>query len=78
MDIEDRNWEKLPQDGGQIIEVSYSADYENGLMYMRMHDKNIEHIKYYSAVLIQSTENDDYQPQNGILPKVGNWKELED
>jgi hypothetical protein len=74
----------MPQDGGQIVDVTYAVDDDWSYLYCRTEDQS-EHPGSADRLSIQRIQIDDdadpadsdFQPQNGVLPKtVGEWETL--
>jgi hypothetical protein len=65
------HWQVMPQDQGQIVEVSYAEDGEEGYLYRRVYDQHDR-----SEVIYRAKYNWDepwadtpFEPWNGIVPE---------
>lgn len=62
------SYDTLPQDGGQIVMVSY-CHHEDGYLYCRSYDQSDK-----TLTITRSEVSDDsetaYEPQNGLLPET--------
>ncbi len=67
---ENLTWHQLPRDAGQIVDVTYAADWENSTLYRRTHDRSDGEQSIESAAITGG----EFQPWNGILPTVGEWR----
>ena len=74
--IEELDFQMMPCDGGQIVEISYACD-ENGV-YRRCHDRSDRSISYDFASYRKRAEESDlkFEPQNGRLPKHNKWQRV--
>jgi len=70
MTHETLTWHQLPRDAGQIVDVTYAVDWENGTLYRRTHDRSDGGQRLEAATIVDG----EFQPQNGILPVVGEWR----
>lgn len=87
MTIEDADklsYHQMPQDGGQIVSVTYAVDEDWSYLYCRAEDQS-ELPGSADRVSIQRAEIDDsadpaeseFEPQNGSLPATtGEWESL--
>lgn len=65
----------LPQDGGQIVAVSY-CHHEDGYLYCRSYDQSDKSLTISRAIVDEDSET-GYEPQNGILPEtIGDDEEM--
>ena len=62
----------LPEDAGQIVEISYAADWENELLYRRTTDRADGATTLAVAIIVCG----DFAPQNNALPEVGQWTQI--
>ena len=62
----------LPEDAGQIVEISYAADWENELLYRRTTDRANGTTTLAVAIIVCG----DFAPQNNMLPEVGQWTQI--
>lgn len=70
MQNETMTWAQLPSDGGQIVDVHYAVDWESGTLYRRSHDRSDGTVTMEMAAITGG----EYEPQNGILPTVDEWR----
>lgn len=75
MTHENLTWHQLPSDAGQIVDVTYAADWESGsgTLYRRTHDRSDGAQGIESAAITGG----DFEPWNGILPMHGEWATVE-
>lgn len=64
-------WHQLPKDAGQAVDVKYSIDWENGMLWRRTEDGNDGAVSLEMARILPG--EDAFEPWNGVLPKVGKW-----
>ena len=70
--IESLDWHQLPQDGGQIVSVTYAAD--ETYLYRRTIDRSDGRLTIERAERLD--DEDDFEPWNGLLPSHGPWEDL--
>lgn len=72
--IDSLNFQMMPQDGGQIVEVSYACD-EDGV-WCRNYDRSDRSTEYYFAsYYARATEAAlAFEPWNGKLPRHNKWR----
>jgi hypothetical protein len=64
----------LPADQGQIVEIAYACDFESGLLIRRAIDRSeSDAAACYAQAEIDMDGATSFEPQNGILPDVGEW-----
>jgi hypothetical protein len=71
-------WLQVPSDAGQTVDVSYKVDWEAGVLRRRTIDRSDNSVCVeYANILYDSVLPDEvsYEPWNGVLPMVGEWKE---
>jgi len=63
----------MPQDGGQIVEVTYAVD-EDGV-WSRTYDRSDRSQSYHFAAYPASATEEQlrFEPQNGKLPRHNRW-----
>lgn len=77
-DVDELRFHTMPQDQGQIVEISYAAPWEfgpNGILVCHSLDRS-DREESYSWAEIANNEADDweFEPQNGVLPTTtGAW-----
>lgn len=67
-EIDELEFRSMPQDGGQIVDVSYATD--ETWLYRHSHDRS-DGEQYYTCTRIDDRASDDairFEPQNGLLP----------
>jgi hypothetical protein len=62
-------WHQLPRDAGQVAEVTYAADWENGTLYRRTHDRSDGTVTVEHATITGG----EFEPWNGVLPQHDDW-----
>ena len=62
----------LPEDAGQIVEISYAADWESELLYRRTTDRSNGATTLAVSIIVCG----DFAPQNNTLPEVGQWTQI--
>jgi hypothetical protein len=65
------DWQQLPADAGQIVDVKYDVDWETRTLYKRVEDRNDGSVQLWMGRIADG--EDRYEPWNGILPKVTKW-----
>lgn len=63
------NFFQLPRDAGQIVDVSYSVDWENNLLYRKIVDRSDNQTTLDFADIVEGV----FEPWNNVLPKIQNW-----
>ena len=74
---EELNFQTMPRDQGQIVEVSYACDAERGLLVRRSHDRSDRSTVYAAAEYDQDLPEHElrFEPWNGILPRTtSDWE----
>ena len=80
-DADKLSYHQMPQDGGQIVSVTYAVDDDWSYLYCRTEDQS-ELPGSADRVSIQRAEIDEssdrgFEPWNGTLPKTaGDWETL--
>ncbi len=69
-------WHQLPGDAGQIVDVRYSINWEDRVIYRRTHDRSDDSVVVSAAGVVDGS--DRFEPWNGVLPSHGEWKEVGD
>lgn len=69
MNMNDLDFETMPCDAGQTVEVTYAVDWENETLYRRSHDRSDRTVAVERAEITSG----EYDPQNGTLPEHGEW-----
>lgn len=74
--IDSLDFRMMPQDGGQIVEVTYAVD-EDGV-WCRNFDRSDRSISYaFAAYDARATESQlAFEPQNGNLPRHNVWRDV--
>jgi len=77
--IDDLRFFQMPQDGGQIVSVTYACD-ESGV-YCRTVDQSYRPgtpPKYQFAAYDRRCGEDRlrFEPQNGLLPQTSTWRDV--
>lgn len=72
------DYHTIPQDQGQIVEISYACD-ERGL-YRKTHDRSDRTTGYkFAPYNARATEDQlRFEPQNGRLPRHNTWREIKE
>lgn len=67
-DIDDLKWHQLPQDSGQIVDVTYADD--GDWLYYRRHDRSDNTSTIYCTRIDNDADEDQlrFEPWNGLLP----------
>lgn len=72
------SYQTMPQDQGQIVTVSYAVDWDRGILACRTYDAS-DRTTVYDWAEIDSDNTRDFEPQNGVLPKIdGEWTRADD
>lgn len=73
---ESLNYQMMPRDAGQIVEVSYACD-EDGV-WCRIHDRSDGETSYqFASYYARATEDQmRHEPWNGRLPRHNQWREV--
>lgn len=66
-------WQQRPVDAGQTVDVRYDCDWESMTLYRRVEDRSDGSVRLQMARIV--TGEDRYEPQNNVLPAVGEWIE---
>ena len=66
-------WHQMPADAGQIVDVTYSVDWDTRTLYRRWHDRSDGEIKIDAARI----RGGEFEPWNSILPRHGKWRKVE-
>jgi hypothetical protein len=71
MNLNDLDFEQMPRDAGQIVNVTYAVDWESDTLYRRTADRSRPNsgIAIHEARIISG----EFDPQNGSLPEHGEW-----
>ena len=72
MTTNELTWHQLPADAGQIVDVTYAVDWESETLYRRTHDRSDGARSIEAAEIIGG----EFEPWNGILPSVGEWRDV--
>lgn len=74
--IDSLDFQMMPEDGGQIVEVMYACD-EDGV-WCRTHDRSDRSTSYqFAAYHARATEDQlSFEPQNSKLPKHNKWQDV--
>ena len=74
--IDALDFQMMPEDGGQMIEVTYACD-EYGL-WCRSHDRSDSTTRYeYAAYPARITEEQmRFEPWNSRLPRHNQWRDV--
>jgi hypothetical protein len=74
-------YHQMPQDGGQIVSVTYAVDDEWSYLYCRSEDQgelpgSVDRVRIERAEIDQTSDR-GFEPWNSTLPKtVGGWETL--
>jgi hypothetical protein len=73
--IESLTWRQLPEDGGQLVSVTYAVDQD--YVYRQEYDRSTRSSSYTAARLYARATEDElaFEPQNGRLPRHNAWRE---
>ncbi len=64
----------LPADQGQIVEIAYAVDFQSDLLIRRTIDRSeSDATAVYAFAEIDCDGATTFEPQNGVLPDVGEW-----
>jgi hypothetical protein len=67
-------WHQLPDDGGQVVIISYAVDDEYDWLYCRRHDRN-DGVIEVARKRIDPGSDKEFTPWNGDLPDtIGDWE----
>lgn len=71
MNVNDLDFEQMPRDAGQIVDVTYAVDWEREMLYRRTADRS----RPASGIAIHEARitGGEFDPQNGSLPEHGEW-----
>jgi len=71
MNMNDLDFEQMPRDAGQTVDVTYAADWESQTLYRRSADRS----RPASGVAIHAARitGGEFAPQNDSLPEHGEW-----
>jgi len=72
MKHENLTWHQRPVDAGQTVDITYAVDWESETLYRRTHDRSDGERSIEAAEIISG----EFQPWNGILPSVGEWRDV--
>lgn len=74
--VESLEYQMMPRDGGQIVEVTYACD-EDGV-WCRIYDRSDQRTSYqYAKYYARATLNQmRHEPWNGILPRHNSWVDV--
>ncbi len=74
IDITNLQFRQMPEDGGQIVEISYACD--ETWLYCHVYDRS-DMEESYSRIRLAEKSRYDFEPQNGLLPKtLGKWQKI--
>jgi hypothetical protein len=70
MNLNNLDWDQMPADAGQIVNVEYSVDWENNTLYRQSTDRGDRTVAVEQATITGG----EYDPQNCVLPNHGEWR----
>ncbi len=74
IDITDFQFRQLPEDGGQIVDISYACD--ETWLYCHVYDRS-DLSESYSRIRVSAQSKYDFETQNGLLPSTkGKWQTI--
>jgi hypothetical protein len=66
-------WHQMPEDAGQIVDVSYAIDWEEEMLYRRTYDRGDRTLEIDRA----RVDGGSFEPWNDCLPNiVGEWEDV--
>ena len=71
MNLGNFDFEQMPVDAGQTVDVTYAVDWETKTLYRRTADRS----RPTSGIAVHaaSITGGEYEPRNGPLPEHGGW-----
>lgn len=75
-DVDELVFSTMPEDQGQIIDVSYAVSWEYGVLVCHSLDRS-DGEECYSWASIDMDTDWEFEPQNGVLPDTDeNWVKI--
>jgi hypothetical protein len=74
--LESLTWRQLPEDGGQLVSVTYAVD--GDYLYRQEYDRVDRASSYTAARLYERATEDElaFEPWNSRLPRHNAWHEV--